>query len=376
MATISGSRTSTPKRLPLNSYAEIHLSKLARQAAATEASGSKSHLPNKVPSPEITGSKFQPGKVPSQEIAGSKFQPVKVPSAEVPGSKPQFGKVSSAEVLGSKPSAEVPGSKLQFGKASSAEVLSSKTKAEVLSSKPQFGKASSAEVVGSKPKVPSVEVPSSKPQIASAEVPGSKPQFGKASSAEVLSSKSKVPGAEVPGSKSHPGMTTVPKSQPQIVRKGSLGSLVSATSKPDQQGPVIRRTSVEGSIHYSTPSTVARHHSVPEEISHTTAAGDDRSLSVVVSGPSDEHVLGRTSADMQQPPVNSMSLTWPRANLATHTAAGSTATTTVPPLNLKGSMQINADPMGVAGGKAMYDFFLDLTIDFFLVLRSSKCSED
>lgn len=146
-----------------------------------------------------------------------------------------------------------------------------------------------------------------------------------------------VPSVGVAGSSSQPivgsGMMGA-KQHPQIFQRSSLGNLVSTNppNKAEKHGS-IRRTSLDG-----VTAPVARHHSLPEEM-------DTPLLSVVVSGPSDEKVFGNPM-DMQ--PDNSMSLTWPRANLAL-TTSGSTGPITVPPL--KGPVQINADPLGMAGGK-------------------------
>lgn len=144
-----------------------------------------------------------------------------------------------------------------------------------------------------------------------------------------------VPSGGVARSSSQPivasGMIG-PKSQPQIQQRNSLNNIPVKAEKPGS----VRRTPFEGVYPASVPM-VPRHHPLPEEMDA------HQSLAVVVSGPSNEKVLGN-STDMHP-----MSLTWPRANLALNT--GSAGPTTVPPL--KGPVQINADPLGMAGGKCM-----------------------
>ena len=84
-------------------------------------------------------------------------------------------------------------------------------------------------------------------------------------------------------------------------------------------------------------SLMARYNSYPD-------GTDTSALAVVVSGPSDEKV----TENAMDTHGNSMSLTWPRANLVL-TSGASTGLTSVPPL--KAPAQINADPLGMAGGK-------------------------
>lgn len=137
-----------------------------------------------------------------------------------------------------------------------------------------------------------------------------------------------------------PGLTTGVKPHPQIHHKNSLGSLMSTNATPgskfiEKQG---RRSSLDGG---QNVSLMPRYNSYPDS---TDASG----LAVVVSGPSDE----RVSEDMHG--NNSMSLTWPRANLVLNSGA-STGLTSVPPL--KPPAQINADPLGMAGGKRVLVIF-------------------
>lgn len=73
-------------------------------------------------------------------------------------------------------------------------------------------------------------------------------------------------------------------------------------------------------------------------------------VSVVVSTPSNEKFstpiyAGTSRAEGGHP----MSRTWPRTNLG----AGLNGGSGVPPISMKGSTQINADSVGVAGGKNM-----------------------
>lgn len=122
--------------------------------------------------------------------------------------------------------------------------------------------------------------------------------------------------------------------QPQVFNRKNLGSLVSSNLERDSF------VSSEGTLPYT-----GRYNSLPEQ-----NAGEP---SVVISVPSDEQVPrnpAQHAGDVFSAgdPGNSMSLTWPRTNFAGPTGLGS-----VPPLTLKGASQINADSMGVAGGKCI-----------------------
>ena len=72
---------------------------------------------------------------------------------------------------------------------------------------------------------------------------------------------------------------------------------------------------------------------------------------MIVSHPSDEHIQLESQTTGGQ--GHSMSLTWPRSNLGGQSSSGGGGgphgLTSVPPL--KGAVQINADALGVAGGK-------------------------
>ena len=128
-----------------------------------------------------------------------------------------------------------------------------------------------------------------------------------------------------------PGMGHKP--QPQVFNKKNLGSLVSSSFEKD---------SFVSSEATPLPYT-GRYNSLPEQ--------NTGEPSVVISTPSDEQIPrnpAQHAGDVFSAggPGNSMSLTWPRTNFAGPTGLGS-----VPPLTLKGASQINADSMGVAGGK-------------------------
>lgn len=138
-----------------------------------------------------------------------------------------------------------------------------------------------------------------------------------------------TPTAKVPGGMGAGGQ----KPQPQFFNRKNLGSLVSSNLDSFVSG--------EGTLPYT-----GRYNSLPEQ--------NTGEPSVVISVPSDEQVPrnpAQHAGDVFSAggSGNSMSLTWPRTNFAGPTGLGS-----VPPLTLKGASQINADSMGVAGGKCMY----------------------
>lgn len=134
--------------------------------------------------------------------------------------------------------------------------------------------------------------------------------------------------------------------KPQIIHRGNLGTLIQAQS---EKQILSQRPSIEEI--YPTP----RQNSLPEEASSRDPTRDT-AFSVTVSVPSNEVLQKHLSAhDVQSPGEGGsgspMSLTWPRSNLGSAVGSAGLGSVVPPPLNLKGSAQINADSVGVAGGK-------------------------
>lgn len=180
------------------------------------------------------------------------------------------------------------------------------------------------------------------------------------------------------GSKKLPGnsyvelhLSKLARNPAQSFQRSVLGSLVAPSSNKAEKPVSIRRPSVESMYPITTNAPAARYNSLPENMLLLEAQRDSP-FSVVVSVPSEEHIQGSsmphpggmqstphvsssndTSISSEGRPGDPMSLTWPRTNL-TFAGGGSTGLSSMPPISSKGPVQINADPLGVAGGKYIH----------------------
>lgn len=132
--------------------------------------------------------------------------------------------------------------------------------------------------------------------------------------------------------------TTVPKSQQNIFSKKSLAG-IGSTAGADEKLNSIPTSGLDSGT--SKRNVVLDHR--------------DSTFSMILQHPSEEE-LHSDPHHASGGAGNPMSLTWPRSNLGglgagTSVSSGGMALggTSVPPL--KGPVQINADPLGVAGGK-------------------------
>lgn len=143
--------------------------------------------------------------------------------------------------------------------------------------------------------------------------------------------------------------------KPQILQRGSLGSLIppkEASQSTAQQRPLneVHSSAAAVAVPRHNGEMLAKEMLAREMLARDSQAVRDsqaESFSVVVSVPSNENQP--LPVDVQSAGEGAMSRTWPRSHLVA--AVASAGLSSVPPLNLKGSAQINADSMGVAGGK-------------------------